>query len=98
MVGEAQKLVDIATNLRPQLSPELTKELCWEMQWLPVAVYNQSLTLYRDMKNNLSREWYNDAVDLVQNIEINGWDTDSLCLRMCAAYRALLGWQAGDNL
>lgn len=91
IASEAQKLVHIATNQRPQISPEITKELCWEMQWLPVAVYNQSLILYRDMKNNLSREWYNEAVNLVQNIEFNGWDTDSLSSRMCAAYGALLG-------
>ncbi|EZF61406.1 hypothetical protein H104_05880 [Trichophyton rubrum CBS 289.86] len=98
IVGEAQKLGNIATNLRPQLSPEMVKELCWEMQWLPVAVYNQSLILYRDMKNSLSREWFNEAVNLVQNIELNGWDTDGLSSRMCAAYGALLGEQAVDNL
>lgn len=97
IVSEAQKLVDIATNLRPELSSEMIRELCWEIQWLPVEVYNQSLVLYKDMKNNLSREWFNEAINLVWGIERKGWDTNSLSRRMSDAYGALT-WQTDDPL
>ncbi|EFQ99328.1 hypothetical protein MGYG_02341 [Nannizzia gypsea CBS 118893] len=97
IVGESHKLVDIATNLRHELSLEMTRELCWEMQWLPIAVYNQSLVFYKDMKNSMSQEWFNEAINLIQEVELKGWDTDSLFRRMSEAYGALT-WKTDDPL
>ncbi|EEQ31448.1 uncharacterized protein MCYG_04267 [Microsporum canis CBS 113480] len=89
IADRAKKLIDMATLLAPELPHTTVAALRGEMQWLPIDMYNESLLYFKDMKNQLSQEWYSEAIKLTKCIEHNGWDTDSLSTKMSEAYGTL---------